>query len=80
MSYIRIDNVPEDVYEVLGIRAEMNERTLELEALASIERDLHVNRIDQGQTLSKLAELHAQLSLLIVDHAIVDSAKRAGRE
>jgi plasmid stability protein len=80
MSQIRIDNVPEDVLEALEVRAVSNNRTVAQEALASIERDLGVNRHDQREILARLEHLHAGRPSLRVDHRLVDQGKRWGRE
>ncbi len=80
MSQIRIDGVPDDVLEILEIRAVSNDRSLEQEALASIERDLAINRYDQRRMLARLDRLHASMPSLRVDHDVVDAAKRWGRE
>ena len=80
MPQLRIENVPEDVLEVLEIRAVSNERSVAEEALASIERDLGVNRHDQRQILERLERLHSATQLHPVDHSLVDNGKRWGRE
>lgn len=80
MSLIRIDNVPEDVFEALEIRAEGNDRSVAEEALASIERDLCVNRHEQREILVRLERLHSALPSLRVDHGLIDDGKRWGRE
>ncbi len=80
MSQIRIDNVPKDVLEILETRAAGNAHTLEQEALASIERDLAINRNDQRRIRARLDGLHASMPSLRIDHAAVDAAKRWGRE
>ena len=80
MSQIRIDNVPEDVLDVLAVRALSNARTVAQEALAIIERGLLINRHDQREILARLERLHASTPLLRVDHCLVEEGKRWGRE
>ena len=80
MSQLKIENVPDDVLEILEIRAASNERSVEAEALASIERDLALNRHHPLDVLKRLERLHGASPSLRVDHAMVDAAKRWGRE
>ena len=80
MSQLRIDNIPEDVLEVLEIRALSHDRTVEQEALASIERDLGINRQNRREKMARVERLHASMPALRVDHRLIDEGKRRGRE
>ena len=79
MSQIRID-VPEDVFEALEVRAMSNDRTVAQEALASIERDLCVNRHSRREILARIERLHAAMPSTRVDHALIENGKQWGRE
>jgi hypothetical protein len=68
------------VLEVLEVRALSNDRTIEQEALASIERDLGINRQSRREKLARVERLHASMPSLRVDHRLVDQGKVWGRE
>ncbi len=79
MPSLTVKNIPDDVYQRLRQRAEVNRRSLNSEIIACIEQAVSSQAIDPEQILANARRMREKTSQYIITAEEYNQAKNAGR-
>ncbi len=79
MPSLTIKNIPDDLYRSLKESAKAHHRSINGEAIASLERTLGTSRIDPESFLARVEHLRKQVKAPRLTERILREAKERGR-
>lgn len=79
MATMTLKNVPEELYERLKQNAERHRRSMNSEAIMSLESALRSQRVDPDALLSQARGLRARMPHMFVTDAELRAAREEGR-
>ena len=79
MHTITLKSVPDELYDALKEAARRNRRSLNQEALITLERSVERPRRDPEEFLREIREMRERMNLPPVTEESINAAKREGR-
>lgn len=79
MATITVKNVPDELYEKLKMKAEVNRRSINSEVIVCIERAVASHPIDPSRFLEKVRLLRAQVGANPLTLEQIAEARNTGR-
>ena len=76
---ITVKNIPQDLYEKIKRRADLNHRSINREIIAIFEEVLTVRRINPEDILVSVRKLRERTRGFVLTQEFIDQAKREGR-
>jgi plasmid stability protein len=76
---ITVKNIPQDLYEKIKRRADLNHRSINREIIAIFEEVLAVRRINPEDILISARELRERTRGIVLTQEFIDRAKKEGR-
>jgi len=76
---LTIEGIPDAVYERLTASAQKNQRSLNHEAIACLEKGLMLNRMGTAEILEQARKFRSTLDTSEFSHQDIDALKREGR-
>jgi len=81
MATLTIKNLPDEIYAVLASRAKLHRRSINNEAIVTLERSFDLIPIEENKALERIARLREELASkgVWVTEDLINAAKKEGR-